>query len=42
MYSFYYRYFEHRRIVRNAVLFILAVATVATAVILVMVKEKGV
>jgi hypothetical protein len=42
MESFYYRYFEHRRILRNALLFILAVATVATAVILVVVKTKGV
>ena len=42
MESFYYRYFEHRRILKNALLFMLAVATVATAVILVYVKAKGV
>ena len=41
MYSFYYSYFEHRRIAKNALLFMLAVATVAAAVILVMVKAKG-
>jgi len=42
MYSFYYRYFEHRRVIKNALLFILAVYTVTTAVAMMYVKTKGV
>jgi hypothetical protein len=42
METFYYRYFNHRRMIKNALLFILAGCSVATCVILVYVRTKGV